>query len=108
MAATSITGTGPGSADGQNRGSEHMTLGVTHLIGPKVVAAGVAILDVIGIADIAIVPKVVGTALLVMVNDVTDGSLVIGGIFETLSGIFVDIVGTPGHEVNWAVMEIGT
>lgn len=39
MAASSVTGTGYGSADGQNKGSEHMTLGVGHLIGTRVVAA---------------------------------------------------------------------
>ena len=41
MGATSVTGTGPGSAFGWNKGSQEMTLGVSHLIGPHVVAAGV-------------------------------------------------------------------
>jgi hypothetical protein len=108
MAATSITGTGPGSADGQNRGSEHQTLGVTHLIGPKVVGAGTATLDSIGVTDIPVFPKVVSTDLVVMVNDVTDGTMVVGTIFETTSGVFVNLVGTPEHDVNWAVMESGT
>ena len=40
MGATSVTGTGHGSADGMNKGSEHMTLGVSHLIGTRVVRAG--------------------------------------------------------------------
>jgi hypothetical protein len=31
---------GQGSADKKNKGSEHMTLGVDHLIGPRVVDAG--------------------------------------------------------------------
>lgn len=44
MGATSVTGTGRGAADGFNRGSEHQTLGVAHLIGPRVVAAGFATL----------------------------------------------------------------
>ena len=44
MGATSVTGTGPGSAFGWNKGSQEMTLGVSHLIGPHVVAAGVAAL----------------------------------------------------------------
>lgn len=39
MAASSVTGTGIGSADGQNKGSEHMTLGVSHLIGTRLVVA---------------------------------------------------------------------
>ena len=44
MAASSVTGTGPGSADKVNKGSEHMHLGVDHLIGPRVVDAGTAAL----------------------------------------------------------------
>lgn len=40
MAAASVTGTGVGSANGANKGSEYMTLGVGHLIGTRVVAAG--------------------------------------------------------------------
>lgn len=40
MGATSVTGKGLGSADGKNKGSEHQTLGVAHLIGPRVVYAG--------------------------------------------------------------------
>ncbi len=42
MAASSVTGlhkNGAGSADGSNKGSERMTLGVGHLIGPRVHAA---------------------------------------------------------------------
>ncbi len=40
MGATSVTGVGPGSADGYNRGSSRMTLGAGHLVGPHMVAAG--------------------------------------------------------------------
>jgi hypothetical protein len=46
MGATSVTGVGQGSADkaGQ-KGSEHMHLGVNHLIGPHVVACNTATLS---------------------------------------------------------------
>lgn len=41
MGATSVTGvSGPGSVAGNQKGSEHQSLGVEKLIGPKVVAAG--------------------------------------------------------------------
>jgi hypothetical protein len=40
MSAASTTGIGQGSAEGANRGNEHMTLGVNHLIGPRCVYAG--------------------------------------------------------------------
>jgi hypothetical protein len=45
MSASSVTGVGVGSADGNNKGSQHMTLGVDHLIGPRVVNAGSVILS---------------------------------------------------------------
>lgn len=45
MGATSVTGKGAGSADGLNKGSEHMTLGAHHIIGPHVLAAGVVELE---------------------------------------------------------------
>lgn len=41
MGATTVTGKGPGSANGLNKGAADRTLGVSHLIGPRVVAAGV-------------------------------------------------------------------
>ena len=45
MGATSVTGTGPGSALGWNKGVPgETTLGVENLIGPHVVAAGVTAL----------------------------------------------------------------
>lgn len=40
MAASSVTGTGVGSAEGHNKGTARMTLGSDHLIGPRVVMAG--------------------------------------------------------------------
>ncbi len=45
MAASSVTGVGPGSADKLNRGNQHTHLGVENLIGPRVVTAGTAVLN---------------------------------------------------------------
>ena len=45
MAATSVTGTGLGAADGHYKGSEHMSLGAEKLVGPRVVLADEATLD---------------------------------------------------------------
>lgn len=42
MAASSVTGVGPGSADGLNKGSSHMTLDGQKLIGPRLVNCGSA------------------------------------------------------------------
>lgn len=59
MTATSVTGRGLGSADGQNKGSEHMTLGVGHLIGPRVVIADSHTMD--GSSDTLVLPVLDGT-----------------------------------------------
>lgn len=40
MGATSVTGVGPGSALGHNKGGENASLGVNKLLGPHLVAAG--------------------------------------------------------------------
>jgi len=40
MGATSVTGVGPGSALGYNKGGENASLGVNKLLGPHLVAAG--------------------------------------------------------------------
>ena len=61
MGATSVTGKGLGSADGQNKGSSHMTLGAEKLIGPRVVACDEITLD--GSGDKVVkLPLLAGTA----------------------------------------------
>lgn len=40
MGATSVTGVGHGSAEGANKGNEHVSMGIRNLIGPRVIAAG--------------------------------------------------------------------
>jgi hypothetical protein len=44
MAASSVTGVGPGSADGRNKGSEHTSMHVSKLIGPRLVSCGQVVL----------------------------------------------------------------
>jgi hypothetical protein len=55
MAASSVTGVGPGSADGLNKGSEHMSLAVEKLIGTHMVASGSVTLS--GGAGTVVFPK---------------------------------------------------
>ncbi len=44
MAASSVTGVGQGSVEGQNKGSKHFSVGSGRIIGPRVVMAGKATL----------------------------------------------------------------
>jgi hypothetical protein len=110
MGATSVTGQGTGSADGFNRGSEHQTLGVTHLIGPKVAAGGTTDIGLAGVTDIPVTAIVDSTnvGFIVLVNDITDGSPAIGYLFLTSSDVFVEIIGTASHDVNWVLIDTGT
>lgn len=61
MGATSVTGTGLGSADKRQKGSEHLRVGAEKIIGPRVVYAGIHTLD--GSGDLTIkLPAVTGSA----------------------------------------------
>lgn len=108
MAATSVTGTGLGAADGKNKGSEHMTLGVGHLIGPRVMASGTATLS--GGAATVVLPAMDGVTAdyIVIVGDAsgtaaaTSGTLAITSTATTLT-----LAGTGTNAVTWMVAKVG-
>ena len=108
MAATSVTGTGMGSADGANKGSDHMTLGVGRLIGPRVMAAGTAVLSS-GTLDV-ILPALDGVTgdYMVLCGDAsgtaaaTSATIAISGTTTTLT-----LKGTGTNTVKWAVIKVG-
>jgi len=62
MTASTVTGRGPGSADGKNRGSQRDTLGVEHLIGTRAIYAGKVDLDDGGDADVKFEKALPGVA----------------------------------------------
>ena len=108
MGATSATGAGLGSAAGKNKGSEHMTLGVGHLIGPRVMAAGTATLSG-GAASVSL-PAMDGSAsdYMLMVGDAsgtaaaTSGTLALSSTATTLT-----LAGTSTNDVTWAIIKLG-
>jgi hypothetical protein len=134
MGATSVTGTGPGSALGWNKGVPgETTIGVENLIGPHVVAAGVATLSA-GAATVylpfltsgamAVPPYVTsGTpapqpAFCVFATDNTPGSTTpaVGSIQEgTWSGggasgtpyWYLSLEGDTTNDVSWMVVQTG-
>ncbi len=77
MTATSVTGIGLGSADGQNKGSEHMTLGAGQLIGPRVVVADEGTLD--GSGDLTVILPSLGGIAADYVVTVTDADATAAG-----------------------------
>ena len=70
MGATSVTGVGQGSVEGQNMGSKSWTIGSSRVLGPRVVAAGtVTLSDTTGTVILPLFPGVVGNYIC-MVTDV--------------------------------------
>ena len=106
MGATSVTGKGNGSVDGSNKGSEHMSLGHRHLIGPRIQLAGLATL-VAGTLDVVVPDQgtlseygvlCTGTAAAARSSAITDNSN--GSWTFTLTGTTTDAV-------KWAMVHYG-
>jgi hypothetical protein len=107
MGATSVTGvSGPGAVDGLNKGSEHMSLGVNKLIGPRVVAAGTATIGGGGTVAVAI-PELTGSTsdYIVMATDTNSTVAAVNVTAFALTGF--TLKGTAAHVVNWAVVKVG-
>jgi|SRR5215831_4456858 len=106
MGATSVTGvSGYGSVqDGFSKGSPHTTLGVGHLIGPRVMAAGnFTATAATTTVDHAPIPG--GTAAYMVL--LTSNNATAPYLTSRIPGQFV--VTTPiGSSVNWAIITVGT
>ena len=105
MGATSVTGTGPGDVSGLNRGSEHMTLAVGNLLGPKVVAAGYHTLG--SAEDVLNLGTLDGNLADYMVLVTDDGAIGVaaaGGGVTSLSQ--VTLRGTSTHVLHWAIVQV--
>ena len=110
MTATSVTGIGLGSADGSNKGSEHMTLGAGHLIGPRVVAADVATLD--GSGDLTVIlPVLPGVSADYIVSatdsDIAAANAVGAAIVITSTETTITLIGTGAQTIAWSIIKRG-
>lgn len=111
MGATSVTGvSGAGSVAGNQKGSEHMSLGVSKLIGPKVVAAGNKTLTLTtGVVQFpAPVGAVSDYVVMVSANSSTLAyvSSALAEVSSTSDWTFT-ITGGSGALVNWCVIKKG-
>jgi hypothetical protein len=111
MGATSVTGvSGPGSVAGIQKGSEHMSLGVSKLIGPKVAAAGKVTLS--GTSGSVTLPALVGAVTDYLVVLTSNGSTapyvstVLAVVADTNDWSFGVTAGS-GAVVNWVVVKTG-
>lgn len=111
MGATSVTGvSGAGSVAGSQKGSEHMSLSVHKLIGPRVSAAGVKTLT--GTTGTVVIPALTGSVsdyvVMVSANAATLAyvSTAMAAVSSTDDWSFV-ITGASGGDVNWMVVKTG-
>lgn len=107
MAASSVTGVGQGSAEGQNKGSEHMSLGIEKLIGSHIIAAGSATLSS-GAATVTFPKPLTGsnTGYKIFVQSTasyarSDAATDSGGNFVSFT-----LAGTGTDVVNWFVVKV--
>ncbi len=112
MAASSVTGIGHGSAEGSNKGNEHVSLGVGHLIGPHVVAAGRVTLSS-NVASIQFpVPTTTAGDYIVTVSAVNastaNACVVTGFSVDGNADATLGVKGAGASDVvNWAVIKTG-
>lgn len=108
MGASSVTGVGVGSVEGQNKGSKNMTLGTARLIGPRIVAAGTATL-VSGAATVVLPALGSTSGYVVMVSDASGTAAATSGTLATVAGTSttLTLAGTGTHLLVWAVVKTG-
>jgi len=107
MAATSVTGTGPGSAEGAIKGDKEFSMGVEKLIGPRVVYAGQ---DTLSGGTLAVVlPVLDGVAgdYIAVCTDVTAAQPVKAVITLGSNDTTLTLTGTSTDVINWAIIKVG-
>jgi hypothetical protein len=111
MGATSVTGvSGAGSASGNQKGSEHMSLGINKLIGPKIATAGKVTLS--GTTGVVYIPKLVGSVsdYVVILTATTNTHVYVSSELATVSSTddwTFTVTGGSGAVVNWCVVKTG-
>jgi len=112
MTATSVQGlfnNGAGAVDGSNKGSERMTLGVGHLIGPRVIAAGQAD-NITSPETITFAQPLSGSEsnhVIQLTNNGATNAVSVGTKTDNADNDFVSftIVGTDNDEVMWTIIK---
>ena len=111
MGATSVTGvSGAGSVAGIQKGSEHMSLGVSKLIGPKVVMAGsVTLSGTTGTVQFPAPVGAVGDYIVMLTPTSSTLAYVSTGLatVASTSDWSFTVTGGSGAVVNWTVVKTG-
>lgn len=111
MGASSVTGiSGVGSVAGNQKGSEHMSLGVHKLIGPRVVAAGSeTLVGTTGTVEVPTLPGAVSDYVVQLTGVSTTVpyvSSVLAAVADTDTWHFT-ITGGSGEAVYWTIVKKG-
>lgn len=106
MASTSVTGHGVGVASGQ-KGSQHMSLGVSKLVGPKIACAGTCVLS--GTTGVVLIPdQGTLTDYIVILQSRTATAAYVSSALAQSSGSWTfTITGSSGATVDYLVVKIG-
>jgi hypothetical protein len=107
MGATSVTGVGVGSASAYgagNKGSEHMSLGVHRLIGPRVTGASEIVLNASGFG-LVVYPALPGGATLY--SPFLSSNNAIFPYWGNFTATSFNVTGGPGAIVAWTVIKNG-
>lgn len=109
MGATSVTGVGLGSADGSQKGSEHLSIGANKIIGPRIVYAHTVTLDGSGDATIKLSGFSGVTADYIVLATDANASATAVSASVAISGTTttVTVKGTAAHIIQVAVVKIG-
>ena len=108
MGASSVTGTGLGSAEGADRGRKEMTIGVEKLLGPRVVTAGrVALVGGAGTVVLPKLPGVVGDYAVMAVNEGAASAVRAYLTFNTNDTTVTISSGAGTDTVSWSIIKIG-
>lgn len=107
MGATSVTGVGTGSAQeygAGNKGSEHMSLGVHRLIGPRVTGAGEIVLNASGFGSVYYPTLPGGIDLYSVFLSSNSATFPYWGAFSSTS---FNVTGGDGATVCWTIIKNG-
>lgn len=109
MTATSVTGRGLGSAVPNNKGSEHTSMGVEKLIGPRVVAADSVLLDGSGDATVVLplLSGVVGDYIVTATDSDTSGATAVTASMAFTTVATLTFKGTAANTIVWSIIKKG-
>ena len=108
MGATSVTGVGAGSAESVSKGAAgRQTLGVGHLIGPHIVAAGKVALNGSGAAVVTVPVTGVTADFMLLLGNQTDGTAMNGTVAVSGSTATLTFAGSGSDVVGYALVKVG-